>query len=571
MKERKRKIITITVIGIMLILAITTFTYAIWSRTHIQTGVNKNTYACFDISYEETSGTGITMENGFPQKDEDGLKNDAYEVQIKNTCDTVSTYNVILNKEQGSDLDDSHLKVAVDNDYKLLSTATKTDLRQIDNFTNEASYIIGTGVIGPKQTKIVQIRSWMDKDTTETDGENKSFTFKITIEAVAGINKEMPLQAMILSNEIKSDSNLDFTKGFPNLSTPSQDIEAKSGLYKTEDDDGETYYFRGKVENNYVTLGTNKEDAYLYMVGQGQNIQMIQGTYEAAVNHCNNYYNDYYNYGTAEECIQAIQKEPMQIFGQPIMWRIVRINGDGTIRLVTDNSVGGSAFNTVTNGYQYVGYTYDNTTPCTKDKPCKSEYSGDSFTNSNGGTDSTIKTYLENWYKTTLNEFDTKIAYGTYCNDTSYGSGSESISISYDEDKRVVNYQPSLQCPDPTKQGGSEKILYGGVYKLKVGMLTADEVILAGLNSENNNPYATRENYLLSYLKNNSKYYWYMWTMSPSCSSSSNASGFYGYSNGNVNTADIDDDSLVTRPVINLNSDVTVTGTGTQDNPYVVQ
>ncbi len=571
MKERKRKIITITIIGIMLILAITTFTYAIWSRTHTQTGINKNTYACFEISYTETNGDGISIENGFPQKDEEGLKNKPYEVQITNTCDTVSTYNVILNKEQGSTLKDEHLKVAVDNDYKLLSTATKTDKREIDNFNNAQSYIIGSGVVGPKQTKVVQIRSWMEKDTPENEGENKSFTFKITIENVVG-DSNLLAGKILAANKLQTEEP-DFSKGYPNSSSGSD----KSGLYKTKDDDGDTYYFRGDVINNYVQLGINKGDSYFYVVGLGQHNETTYGSYEEAENECNNYYDYDFGYNSADECIKGIQSVPMQESGQPILWRIVRINGDGTIRLITDNPIGGIAFNENYSDYQYVGYTYDNHSSCTNDNPCISDYNGSSWTSStNIGKSSKIKEYLEEWYQSNLAQYNDKIALTTFCNDTSYSSGDETGTLNYGADKRIItDSEPLLKCPDPTKQDGNEKRDYGGIYKLKVGLLTADEMNYAGLSYFNNKPYATRDNYLLNYLKDNDQFYWIMWSMSPhNFGSSYYASEFGGGNGGSINSSNVygtDYTGDVARPVINLNSDITVTGTGTEQDPYVVQ
>ena len=209
-----------------------------------------------------------------------------------------------------------------------------------------------------------------------------------------------------------------------------------------------------------------------------------------------------------------------------------------------------------------------------KDKPCKSEYHGSSFTNSNGGDNSTIKTYLENWYITTLNAFDDKIALTSFCNDTSYGSGNELNGLYYGPYKRIeTDKQPSLQCPDPTKQGGGEKRNYGGVYKLKVGLLTADEMNYAGM-SENSDyrSFATRNNYLLNYLNNGTNEYWYMWSMSPYYAYSSYAGEFYGYADGYIDkNFDVSRDDFVVRPVINLKSDVTVTGSGTEQDPYVVQ
>ncbi len=507
MKERKRKITVITIIGIMLILAITTFTYAIWSRTHTQTGINKNTYACFDISYEETNGTGITMENGFPQKDEEGLKNNPYEVQITNKCDTVSTYNVILNKQQGSDLKDEHLKVAVDNDYKLLSQATPTDKRTIQDFSNEASYIIGTGVVGPKQTKIVQIRSWMDKDTTEDEGENKTFTYKITIENAAGVGD---LKTKIFGKEYAVITETpDFSKGFPNSSTSEEETKSKSGLYLAFDDDGSSYYFRGNVENNYVQLG--------------------------------------------------------QANGKDLIWRIVRINGDGTVRIILDDRIdtGGQVYNSMSEGHQYAGFTYENT-PCTKSDPCVTNYASGTFTNTHGGTNSPIKSKLEEWYNTNLKDYDDKIALTTFCNDTSYGSGTEDSSnyLYYGSRYRVeTTKQPDLHCPDPTKQDGRTNRDYGGVYKLKIGLINGDELAMGGYSWSS--PYATTDNYLRrSYI---------YWAMSPSSADTSYAGVLNADRGGSLSDNTVDN-TFGVLPVINLKADTLITsGDGSESQPFVVE
>ena len=64
--------------------------------------------------------------------------------------------------------------------------------------------------------------------------------------------------------------------------------------------------------------------------------------------------------------------------GEDMLWRIVRVNGDGTIRLIADGAIGNSKFNEDYDDKKYVGYTYDNSSPNVQD-----------------GTNSTIKTYLE--------------------------------------------------------------------------------------------------------------------------------------------------------------------------------
>ncbi len=603
MKVSKQKTVVLLVVGVALVLAIATFTYAIWSKTHTQTGVNKNTYACFEIAYKETNGEGISIENGFPQKDEDGLKNEPYEVEIKNTCDTMTSYNVILNKQTGSTLANEHLKVAVDNSYKLLSQAITTDTRVISDFSNEASYIIGSGVVGANQTKIVKIRSWMDEKTSEQDGENKSFTFKITIEAVAGADSNLLSSKILASQEVTSEKNNKYSE----VSLSKEEAQpyvgsyilTPSSLYENYNDNteiGQGYTFdeeTGKftlTQTETVTSYDGKEGWYVNNGdNDGSSIFQIAAT------------NDYYDETDGQlsevtdySTLVASQYDPViyqtndddgesyilrgavnnnYVKFAEKLWRIVRINGDGTIRIILndkDQDLPNMAFNDYgsvsSNRYKFVGYTYDNTVACTKVSPCTSNFNGSGFTNSTGvGTNSTIKGKLEEWYQTNLKAYDNKIALTTFCNDTSYGSGTEDTTpsssyLNYGAYERLNNgNNADLHCPDPTKQGSGNRT-YGGVYKLKIGLLNADEISLLGQE------YSPSVYSVNGYLYHS--YYW--WTLSPYNADSSYANEFYGIY-GYVYYGYVYG-SYAVLPVINLNADTLITtGDGTSGNPYVVQ
>ena len=107
--------------------------------------MNKKQIAIIEIAYEETNN-GVTTENGYPQTDEQGMRNDPYEVQITNTCSTAAAYNVILNKEGTSTLEDDYLKVAVDEEIQKLSDAQTVDTKTIEGFNNVESKLLGGGV-----------------------------------------------------------------------------------------------------------------------------------------------------------------------------------------------------------------------------------------------------------------------------------------------------------------------------------------------------------------------------------------------------------------------------------------
>lgn len=268
-------------------------------------------------------------------------------------------------------------------------------------------------------------------------------------------------------------------------------------------------------------------------------------------------------------------------------WRIVRINGDGTIRLIYDgvscHANGTSTteslaktdvkYNTIRDKSYYVGYTFTTNQRPSLNVP------------QINGNPSNVKNELESWYSNNLASHASKIADGKYCNDRNIGAKYSNWSgtwattwsangpqIAYAGIDRLWNkYQPTLSCPD------------GDIYSLKVGLLTADEVELAGGKDINNNAY---------YLYNGQQY----WTMTPAYMSSSSswsascggAGVFIVDSGGRLLTDNVEAYSCVTivydnktstastegyglRPVINLKSDITFSsGSGTLTNPYVV-
>lgn len=263
-----------------------------------------------------------------------------------------------------------------------------------------------------------------------------------------------------------------------------------SGMYKSTDSDGITYYYRGETANNYVSFANQ-------------------------------------------------------------LWRVVRINGDKTIRLITDDPIGESMFNSDSQ-YQAKksGYTYDNDHICTKSNPCTTST----------GTGSTIKTLLENWYDANLKDYDEKITLNSYCNDTSIYSQSGS-TIKYNPSNSLFSkYSPNLICNDTTEN-------YGGYYKLKIGLLSGDELMMAGFGTSNT--YATT-----GYLYSSKPF----WTMTPGTYNSIDsayavATEMIGYSS-RLSTYRIFwmDGEAEVYPVINLNSNVTVaSGNGTKNSPYVIE
>ena len=205
------------------------------------------------------------------------------------------------------------------------------------------------------------------------------------------------------------------------------------------------------------------------------------------------------------------------------VFRIVRINEDGTIRLITqDNVIERQLFNSTYNPYDKMYYT-----------------------------NSEIKTAVENWYKTNITDkgFDGKVASGNYfCEqakvvmDTNYTAGSAEV-------KTKDNYTPSFDC---TTDGNGKGVVSG-----KVGLITIDEVLFAGGVIESSSNF---------YLKNGRDF----WMMSP---------GGFGYHTAVVwgvsNVGRISYllvyNAVDVRPVLNLSADTLVSGSGTSSDPYIVK
>ena len=229
-------------------------------------------------------------------------------------------------------------------------------------------------------------------------------------------------------------------------------------------------------------------------------------------------------------------------------WHIIRINGDGTIRMIyqgtSANTTGGgtqtgtSSFNSEYDASHLVGYTYTEY----QQRPASP----------NSGIDSVIKKYLEEWYNSHLLSFENSIASSSFCNDRNVGKDSTwkpaGNGVVYAFREREENSSPTFKCQNQND-----------IYTLKIGLLIGDEAIFAG---------ATFGQY-------NQQYYLYTrqdyWTMSPYyVNNGGNAGNAYIANHGNVSRTLVND-SLGVRPVINLKADIKLTGSGTTTDPYRVE
>ena len=230
-------------------------------------------------------------------------------------------------------------------------------------------------------------------------------------------------------------------------------------------------------------------------------------------------------------------------------WRIIRINGNGSIRMIYQ----GTSPNTTGTGTQLQTSAFNSSYD-------RSEYVGLKYTSGQQhgqNTNSTIMGVLNTWYNSKLasyaDDIDTNVG---FCSDRNMGSeyswsSQPSSTIFYAAYDRLVktssNVNPSFKCSNSSD-----------LLKIPIGLITADEVIMAGLAWSG----GTTSNYLYT-----GEYYW---TMSPCLFSGSYAVVFRVNLNGRLYGSDVNG-SLGVRPVVNLKADVQFSeGNGTSTNPYVV-
>ena len=410
-------------------------------------------------------------------------------------------------------------------------TLQVSNVNGTNNFANEKNFDYDSSWSGLKRTLVSGATIESDGSLTtqnisitgkyynltipQTSIEGKAFTGKIYVTNHSCSTSEPAYITLLKAYGGKSSITELPDSAFASVTTAND-----KGMYKKADDLGTSYYYRGAVNNNWVKFG--KEG------------------------------------------------------NKDIYWRIIRINGDGSIRMIytgttdpkTDSSVTGSngVYMTGT-GTQINAATY-----AFNSSRDKAEYVGYMFTlgeQHGNSTSSTIKTIIENWYAGTTLKDNTLVSQDQiFCNDRSASSiqtaAWTSTGATYDYGaygRLYSNKKPILTCPTASDKFTSKKSSIGNkALEYPVGLITADEVAMAGGAFGSSN---TNSSYYL-YTNQNS------WLGSPSYFYSSGlAKEFVVYSSGCLNYNNVDYNNGA-RPVVSLSSKAKLSGNGTYSNPYTV-
>ena len=371
----------------------------------------------------------------------------------------------------------------------------------------------------------------------QTSIEGKAFTGKIYVTNHSCSTSEPAYITLLKAYGGKDNITELPDSAFANVTTASD-----KGMYKKNDDLGTSYYYRGAVDNNWVKFGKEGD--------------------------------------------------------KDIYWRIIRINGDGSIRMIytgttaptestkvvmtgkgtqiTINSRNTFKFNSSENKAEYVGYQYIEGQQHGYGK-CDGTNNASCTVNGNTVYNSTIKQKIDKWYAgTTLKDNSLVSQDQIFCNDRSASTSDVTYSNTYYKTltswystgtqyyygaygRLSKSKSPVLTCPTASDKFTVNTSNGNGALTYPVGLITADEVAMAGGKSGiSNSTY---------YLYTNEFY----WSGSPDYFSSYSSSTYeFSVSSSNGLTYNGVDAASGARPVVSLSSKAKLSGNGTYNDVYTV-
>ena len=633
-KDKVRRIISI-VVPIGVVILILSFSYAYWLVTDTQVNPNTvNIANCLQLTLEDVT-SAISISGGIPLTNTEGMQTNPYTFKVKNTCNITITANINLEVLNTTTLGPQYTRVSlqdlgiVTDNSKLLNSYDIVD----ETIIGATSYNLRKDVTyAPEESKDYDLRLWLDHATTWEQGNSKSFSAKIVVIASVG---ELPKllrfavlesaggSASIVAKTLASPPAFHITCPGPsyndheNWVTSSQTVMAQNYYLSA------TYTYHPAV--GQYTLGAQEQGFNASHVGWYTFRSVLNSRTSPTI-----YKVTAYNSGTSgvleektgnitpiyhPECpgiyVTNDDYGPSYYFRGDhdnvnnwvefagYYWRIIRIDGNGDIRLIYNGGATGSPKPTpqatggitnilipylTSNVFSAAGASNDNAyVGFKRGLPGSATYA----LTHNQNNPSNAYTQVTNWYNTYIASKGpsntSKInEQAVYCGDRSIytntiyytGNGTGTTKTMYGSYYRnVINKNPSLKCINNVGGGIPAN---NDQYITPVGMITMDEVVLAGGGSS-----VSLENLDVALDNNVGRNHWLRtgsnyWTMSPNIfSSSSVASVAFVYSDGTLNYSSMGSLSVLNsydfRPVIALKSSTLfVSGNGTISSPYVV-
>lgn len=353
--------------------------------------------------------------------------------------------------------------------------------------------------------------NFINGDSFDLNGD-ASIAFSVTNNSDEQKYYYIQLSDVYASNvnyELKSSDDLDVSN------TLKSDIIYNQVAINSNETINYTMNFTSSSKENYsgtikIGLRANEENSFADMILSNNNISSTSLTsFGEAATLDEGLLESKDDLGVAYYFRGAVTNNNVSFAGYN--WKIVKINGDGSVKLVLDGII------------EELSNYYDE---------------------SSSFNESAILDVLESWYDTNLVDYSSYIAYYKFCNDTVL----EANGTTYMAYNRIVtNKIPTFVCLGYSENG-------------KIGLLTADEVVMAGGSTDSNNSY---------YLYNSSietNYY----TMT---NARIDGSLYYPFIVNIEGGLEYDTNGTLVRgvrPVINIIKTAKVSGSGTVDDPYQI-
>ena len=587
---KNKKIIILIILILISILTLIGSSYALLTKTFTS---KKLSVEVGTLKVDFTEGNAITLDNTKPMSDSDGLNTTPYTFTITNSG-TIDSYYTISNEEDSNNtLDTTYLK------YKLVSNdGYDSGIKRLKDIGTGTYRMVDERALLKSKSVTYKLYLWIASDAGN-DIQNKIYKSKIIVNSTSnrvgdtycldnGFNKLSDCMLVMNNHEKTTDiakTNIK-AKVTPDFSKTATTDE---GLFMAEDDEGESYYYRGAVKNNYVSFAgfiwriiRRNGDGSIRMIYSGKSTSDTGEDITIGKSAYNEKYWDptYVGYKYNEDFslyennsitgYNAFINTAKYDFGTGYIFDIStrKFILTGDIKQLTwkdnhDEIVKNNLYSCLNNDcnivYKIVAYQSDT---IMKVQPIS--YSSNNLIGTLANkNDSPIKKALDNWYKYNLINYNTHIYNSTYCNDRSIGFGSGyliSQNTTYGAYERLYsNSLPSLKCIQDTDKFSTTN--ENAKLDYPIALITADEIAYAGGVTDKENKkfylYNGKNSYTIS-----PSYFDSYWTLSHMFTLDLNGSLEIRKNLSNV---------YLIRPVINLKSDVTISlGDGTADAPYKI-
>ena len=605
---RYKKRMLILCIMLAVVLMITGVSYAVFTSYSSQTDANTLAASCMDLEFNGQNE--INLLNTYPISEGEALEQTPYTFTIKNKCDNYIEYYVIASVISTTNkVDSKYVKVSLLGDNDLNGTVINTlesisTPQSLSKYNITENYILKRGDgISKDESRTFNFRMWLDSNNkdiwTSEDIEGKDYQVKISVVGTVKTRPKDDLYVAALIDGVESST-------FPTTNKYNASVECTRNGKKIDANESITWNGTKWILTTAISDGNVRCNATFESLAPAPNgwYEAGSGTLLASLRNRNTLKTPITTPGAAISTVdEALLASAEDDYGTSYYfrgavtnnyvkfankcWRIVRVGGDGSIKLIlhNDNTTGAAnpcdaANNSASAAFaRYSGTTYtstfnnnysDNAYVGFKYGTASASTYADTHANTNK---STILTNLETWYNNSLTAYESVIDDNVWCNDktnvtdTSYNprsNGGNATGLGYGTNKTYYGATQRLVSASNSAGGTGPSLKCNGeLSKItsKVGLITADELAYAG--------YAYKLQNTTTYLQENATDTdW--WSLSPSYFSGSYAGVWYvNGSNGNFYYGGVNFINGL-RPSISLKPSTNVTGDGTSEKPYVV-